>query len=69
MSLVAVFFGGFVLKMNPVILLGACPRAGTSTAASYRSKAKQSKLPALGHTVPCAIGAVPLASREAVNVL
>ena len=53
----ALFFGHKVLKMNPVILLGASAGAGTVTAAlrSIQDEA-QSKLPVLGYTVPYAIG-------------
>ena len=55
--LVAVLFGRYVLRMNPLILLGACSGAGTTTA-SLRAiqDAADSKLPALGYTVPYAIG-------------
>jgi len=47
--------------MNPVILLGACAGAGTITAAlrALQDEA-QSKLPALGYTVPYAVGNILL---------
>jgi putative transport protein len=69
-SLVTLLFGHFVLKMNPVILLGACAGAGTTTAAlrAIQDEA-QSKLPVLGYTVPYAIGAVILAAWGPVIVL
>ncbi len=53
----ALLFGRYVLKMNPVILLGACAGAGTVTAAlgSNQDEA-QSKLPVFGYTVPYAAG-------------
>ncbi len=38
--LVAVLFGRYVLRMNPVILLGACSGAGTSTAACAPSRTR-----------------------------
>ena len=55
--LVSLLFGYHVLKMNPVILLGACAGAGTITAALRAIQDEsQSKLPVLGYTVPYAIG-------------
>jgi putative transport protein len=55
--LAALYFGRRVLRMNPLILLGACAGAGTVTAAlrSIQDEA-QSKLPVLGYTVPYATG-------------
>ena len=68
--LVAVLFGRYVLKMNPVILLGACAGAGTSTAAlrSIQDEA-QSKIPVLGYTVPYALGNILLTAWGPVIVL
>jgi len=68
--LVAVLFGRFVLKMNPVILLGACAGAGTSTP-SLRAlqDAAQSETPVLGYTVPYAIASIMLAAWGPVIVL
>jgi putative transport protein len=68
--LTAVLFGRYVLKMNPVILLGACAGAGTSTAAlrSIQDVA-QSKLPVLGYTVPYALGNILLTAWGPVIVL
>jgi putative transport protein len=68
--LAAILVGRFVLKMNPVILLGACSGAGTVTAAlrSIQDEA-QSKLPVLGYTVPYAIGNVLLTAWGPVIVL
>ena len=59
--IVALLFGRHVLKMNPVILFGACAGAGTVTAAlrSIQDEA-DSKLPVLGYTVPYAIGNILL---------
>jgi putative transport protein len=58
---VAILFGRYVLKMNPVIVLGACSGAGTITAAlrAIQEEAK-SELPALGYTVPYAVGNILL---------
>ena len=68
--LAAILVGRFVLKMNPLILLGACSGAGTVTAAlrSIQDEA-QSKLPVLGYTVPYAIGNVLLTAWGPVIVL
>jgi putative transport protein len=67
--IVAILFGRYVLRMNPVILLGACSGAGTMTAAlrAIQDKA-ESKLPALGYTVPYAIGNIVLTAWGPVIV-
>jgi putative transport protein len=67
--LIALLFGRKVLKMNPVILFGACAGAGTVTAAlrSIQDEA-QSKLPVLGYTVPYAIGNILLTAWGPVIV-
>jgi putative transport protein len=67
--IVAILFGRYVLRMNPVILLGACAGAGTMTAAlrAIQDKA-ESKLPALGYTVPYAIGNIVLTAWGPVIV-
>jgi putative transport protein len=68
--LAALFFGRYVLKMNPVILFGASSGAGTVTAAlrAIQDEA-QSKLPVLGYTVPYAIGNILLTAWGPVIVL
>jgi putative transport protein len=65
----ALVFGRYVLKMNPLILLGACSGAGTITAAlrAIQDEA-HSKLPALGYTVPYAIGNILLTAWGPVIV-
>jgi putative transport protein len=67
---VALLFGRYVLKMNPVILFGACAGAGTVTAAlrAIQDEA-QSKLPVLGYTVPYAIGNILLTAWGPVVVM
>ena len=67
--MVAILFGRYVLKMNPVIVLGACSGAGTITAAlrAIQEKAK-SELPALGYTVPYAVGNILLTAWGPVLV-
>jgi putative transport protein len=57
----AILVGRHVLKMNPIILLGACAGAGTVTAALRAVQEESgSKLPALGYTVPYAVGNILL---------
>jgi putative transport protein len=65
----AILFGRYILKMNPLILLGACSGAGTITAAlrAVQDEA-QSKLPALGYTVPYALGNILLTAWGPVIV-
>ena len=67
---VAVLFGRYVLKMNPLILLGACSGAGTVTAAlrAIQDEA-DSKIPVLGYTVPYALGNILLTAWGPVIVL
>ena len=52
-----ILFGRYILKMEPLIVLGACAGAGTITAAlrAVQDEAKSS-IPALGHTVPLPSG-------------
>jgi putative transport protein len=66
----ALLFGRYVLRMNPLILLGACAGAGTATAAlrAVQDEA-QSKLPVLGYTVPYAIGNILLTAWGPVIVM
>ena len=66
---VAILFGTHVLRMNPLILLGACAGAGTMTAAlrAVQEEAK-SNLPALGYTVPYAVGNIVLTAWGPVIV-
>jgi len=65
-----VLFGRHVLKMNPVLLLGACAGAGTATAALRAVQDEAgSKLPVLGYTVPYAIGNILLTAWGPVIVL
>lgn len=67
---VALLFGRYVLKMNPLILLGACAGAGTQTAALRAIQDEAgSKLPVLGYTVPYAIGNILLTAWGPVIVL
>jgi putative transport protein len=68
--LLSLLFGYHVLKMNPIILLGACAGAGTITAALRAIQDEsQSKLPVLGYTVPYAIGNILLTAWGPVIVV
>ena len=65
----AILVGRYVLKMNPVILLGACAGAGTITAGLRAVQEKaESTLPALGYTVPYALGNILLTAWGPVIV-
>jgi len=66
---VSILFGRYVLRMNPVIVLGACSGAGTITAALRAIQEEaDSDLPALGYTVPYAIGNIVLTAWGPVLV-
>lgn len=64
-----ILFGRYVLRMNPLIVLGACAGAGTITAAlrAVQDEA-QSNIPALGYTVPYAVGNILLTAWGPVIV-
>ena len=65
----SILFGRYILRMNPVILLGACTGAGTITAGLKAVQEEaQSKLPTLGYTVPYAIGNILLTAWGPVIV-
>jgi putative transport protein len=66
---VGILFGRYVLKMNPLIVLGACAGAGTITAALRAVQEEaQSSVPAIGYTVPYAIGNILLTAWGPVLV-
>jgi putative transport protein len=65
----SILVGRYILKMNPLILLGACSGAGTITAALRAVQEEaESKLPALGYTVPYAVGNILLTAWGPVIV-
>jgi putative transport protein len=67
---VALLFGQYVMKMNPAILLGACAGGRTTTAAlGAIEEAAKSRVPALGYTVPYAVGNVLLITWGVILVL
>jgi putative transport protein len=66
---VGLLFARLVLRMDPVILLGACAGAGTTTAGlKALQDAADSKVPVLGYTVPYALGNVLLTAWGPVIV-
>lgn len=66
---IGLLFGRYVLKLNPVILLGAEAGSGTTTAALRAVQdAAGSKLPVLGYTVPYAVGNILLTAWGPVIV-
>ena len=57
----SIFFGRYVLKLNPILLLGGCAGAQTCTAAMAAVQDKSgSRTAVLGYTVPYAIGNILL---------
>lgn len=66
---IGILFGRYVLRMSPLIVLGACAGAGTITAAlrAVQDEARSS-VPALGYTVPYAIGNILLTAWGPVIV-
>ena len=66
---IGLFVGHYILKINPVILLGAQSGAGTTTAGlKALQDAAESKLPVLGYTVPYALGNILLTAWGPVIV-
>jgi putative transport protein len=66
---IGLYFGRYVLKMNPVIQLGAHSGAGTTTTALKAIQdAAGSKLPVLGYTIPYALGNILLTAWGPVIV-
>lgn len=64
-----ILFGRYVLRMPPLIVLGACAGAGTITAALRAIQDEsQSTVPAVGYTVPYAIGNIVLTAWGPVLV-
>jgi len=60
--IVGVYVGKYVFKFHPTLLLGACAGARTTTAAlGAIQEAAQSPLPAVGYTIPYAVGRIVLA--------
>jgi putative transport protein len=67
---VGLYAGKYVFKFHPAILLGAVAGARTTTAAlGAIQEAAKSPLPAIGYTIPYAIGRIVLAVCGIVIVL
>ena len=67
--LLGLFVGHYLLKINPVILLGAQSGAGTNTTALKALQDKAcSRLPVLGYTIPYALGNILLTAWGPVIV-
>jgi len=67
--IIGLFFGKYILKMNPIILLGAQTGAGTSTIGLKAIQdASASKFPVLGYTIPYALGNILLTAWGPVIV-
>lgn len=59
--IIGLYFGRYILKINPLILLGAQTGAGTSTIGLKAVQdASASKIPVLGYTIPYALGNILL---------
>jgi putative transport protein len=68
--IIGLFAGKYIFKFHPAINLGACAGARTTTAAlGAIEEAAQSKVPALGYTVPYAVGNTLLTIWGVVIVL
>jgi putative transport protein len=67
---VTILVGRYVMRVHPGILLGLCAGAGTSTPAlaAIQDRA-QSRVPALGYGMACAVGNVLLTLWGTVTVL
>ncbi len=67
--IIGLFIGKYLLKINPIILLGAQCGAGTTTAGLKAIQdSSGSKMPVLGYTVPYALGNILLTAWGPVIV-
>lgn len=68
--IVGVYAGKYIFKFHPVINLGACAGARSTTAAlGALQEAAKSPLPAIGYTIPYAVGRIVLALSGVIIVL
>ncbi|HTO62127.1 MAG TPA: aspartate-alanine antiporter [Bradyrhizobium sp.] len=68
--LVALYAGKYIFKFQPAILLGACAGARSTTAAlGALQEAAHSPTPAVGYTIPYAVGRIVLALCGVIIVL
>jgi len=67
--IIGLLAGKYLLKMNPIVLLGAQAGAGTTTTSLKAIQdAANSKLPVLGYTIPYALGNILLTAWGPVLV-
>jgi putative transport protein len=67
---VGIFAGKYIFKFHPAITLGACAGARTTTTAlGALQEAANSPVPALGYTIPNAVGRICLAICGVIIVL
>jgi putative transport protein len=67
---VGLYAGKYIFKFHPGILLGACAGARTTTAAlGAIQEAAKSPIPAIGYTIPYAVGRIVLALCGVIIVL
>lgn len=67
---VGVYAGKYIFKFHPVINLGACAGARSTTAAlGAIQEAAHSPIPAIGYTIPYAVGRIALALSGVIIVL
>jgi len=67
---VGLYAGKYIFKFHPGILLGACAGARTTTAAlGAIQEAANSSIPALGYTIPYAVGRIVLAISGVIIVV
>ena len=68
--IVGVYAGKYIFKFHPIINLGACAGARSTTAAlGALQEAAKSPLPAIGYTIPYAVGRIVLALCGVIIVL
>ncbi|HET6931566.1 MAG TPA: aspartate-alanine antiporter [Candidatus Acidoferrum sp.] len=68
--IVGVYAGKYIFKFHPIINLGACAGARSTTAAlGALQEAAKSPLPAVGYTIPYAVGRIVLALCGVIIVL
>jgi putative transport protein len=67
---VGLLAGKYIFKFHPIITLGACAGARTTTAAlGALQEAASSPTPAIGYTIPYAVGRIALAISGVIIVL
>jgi len=68
--IVALYAGKYIFKFHPGILLGACAGARSTTAAlGAVQEAASSPIPAIGYTIPYAVGRIVMAVAGVIIVV